>query len=79
MPGKNLFKAKSVLKGDSKMKAIPLTRPKSASLHTASKTACTHSRMVEDVVTAKGTKTGQLICKECQSIFPDPAFQKPAH
>ena len=34
---------------------------------------CSHSRVVDDVLSAKGTKTGKLICLECQAVFPDPA------
>ena len=37
-------------------------------------TACTHSRMVDDVLTTKGTKTGRLVCT---AVFPDPSYEEP--
>jgi hypothetical protein len=37
---------------------------------------CTHSRMVDDVLTTKGGKTGQLVCLECRAVFPDPTYQE---
>ena len=40
-------------------------------------TPCTHSRMVDDVLTTKGVKTGQLVCLECRAVFPDPIYQEP--
>jgi hypothetical protein len=51
------------------------TTPQSKGLHKAAKTSCTHSRLVNDVLTATGTKTGQLVCIECKAVFPDPTFQ----
>jgi hypothetical protein len=38
---------------------------------------CTHSRMVDDVLTTKGVKTGQLVCIECKAVFADPTYQEP--
>lgn len=40
-------------------------------------TPCTHSRVVDDVLTTKGTKTGQLVCIECTAVFPDPSYEEP--
>jgi len=40
-------------------------------------TPCTHSRMLDDVLTTKGVKTGQLVCLECRAVFPDPTYQEP--
>ena len=54
------------------------TATKSTSPHTAEKTPCTHSRLVDYVLTTKGIKTGQLVCIECTAVFPDPAFHKQA-
>ena len=44
----------------------------------AATTTCTHSRIVDYVLTNEGKKTGQLVCVECMGVFPDPTFQKPA-
>ena len=38
---------------------------------------CTHSRMVDDVLTTKGVKTGKLVCIECTAVFPDPTYHEP--
>ena len=51
---------------------------KSTSPRTPKKTPCTHSRLVDVVLTATGNKTGQLVCVECTAVFPDPALKKPA-
>jgi hypothetical protein len=51
---------------------------KSTSLHTAEKTPCTHSRLVDYVLTTTGIKTGQLVCVECTAVFLDPTLQKAA-
>jgi hypothetical protein len=48
---------------------------KSVRAKTAS--ACTHGRMVDDVRSEEGAKTGRLVCKECQAKFPDPHYQNP--
>jgi len=37
--------------------------------------SCTHGRMVDEVRTPKGIKTGELICMECLAKFPDPMFR----
>lgn len=37
---------------------------------------CRHGRMVDEVRTINGDRTGQLICKECLAVFPDPLDQK---
>jgi hypothetical protein len=36
--------------------------------------SCTHSRLVDEVLNAKGLKTGQLLCMECMTQFPDPTY-----
>ncbi|MDK2745096.1 MAG: hypothetical protein NDI90_19785 [Nitrospira sp. BO4] len=36
------------------------------------RTACTHSRAVDEVRSRDGSKSGQLRCLECQATFPDP-------
>jgi len=60
------------------IKVMTATAPKGTSLHTEAKTPCTHSRVVDYVLTPKGNRTGQLICLECTAVFPDPAFEKAA-
>jgi hypothetical protein len=39
--------------------------------------SCTHSRVVDEVRDAGGIKTGQLICLECHTEFPDPGITEP--
>ena len=34
---------------------------------------CTHSRIIDDVLTSAGLKTGQVRCLECCAVFDDPA------
>ena len=60
------------------IRVMTTTATKSTSPHTAEKTPCTHSRLVDYVLTTKGIKTGQLVCIECTAVFPDPTFQKAA-
>ncbi len=33
---------------------------------------CTHSRMIGDVLTPQGLKSGQVRCLECGAVFDDP-------
>ncbi len=33
---------------------------------------CTHSRMIDDVLTRMGKRTGQVRCLECGVVFDDP-------
>ena len=33
---------------------------------------CLHRRMIDDVLTAGGEKTGMVRCLECLKIIPDP-------
>ena len=33
---------------------------------------CTHSRIIDDVLTPEGLKTGQVRCLECCAVFDDP-------
>jgi hypothetical protein len=41
------------------------------------KKACTHSRLIDDVLTKKGNKTGRLLCLECKATFPDLTLAEP--
>lgn len=34
--------------------------------------ACTHSRLIDDVLTTSGERTGKVRCLECGAIFDDP-------
>jgi hypothetical protein len=55
-----------------------LTKPsKMTRVRTKSVFPCTHSRMIDDVRSTKGAKTGQLVCMECQAEFPDQTSQHP--
>ncbi len=33
---------------------------------------CAHSRMIDDVRTAQGKRTGKVRCLECQAVINDP-------
>ncbi len=35
---------------------------------------CAHSRMLADVLTPQGLKTGKIRCLECGAVFNDPAL-----
>ncbi len=52
--------------------------PSSSTQDTSATSPCTHSRMVEDELTADGLKSGRLICTECGQILPDSAPTSPA-
>lgn len=53
------------------------TYPMNTSLHRALKKPCMHSRIIEDVLTAQGARTGEVLCLECKAVFPDPHRQDP--
>jgi hypothetical protein len=55
---------------------VTTTASKGTSLHTEAKTPCTHSRVVDYVLTPKGLKTGQLICLNARPCFPIPRLRK---
>ena len=38
----------------------------------ASAVACTHSRLIDNVVTRAGKWTGKVVCRECGARFDDP-------
>ena len=60
------------------IRVMTTTAPKRTSLDPSATTACTHSRVVDYVLTNEGNKTGQLVCVECRAVFLDPTFQKAA-
>ena len=33
---------------------------------------CTHGRLIDDVLTKMGKRTGKVCCLECDAIFADP-------
>lgn len=35
-------------------------------------TSCTHQRLIEDILTKGGKRTGKVRCLECRAIFDDP-------
>lgn len=39
---------------------------------TLSRNPCTHGRIIDDVLTRSGRRTGQVRCLECGTIFDDP-------
>lgn len=34
---------------------------------------CSHSRLIDDVLTPTGLRTGQVRCLECGAVFDDPS------
>ncbi len=41
------------------------------------KVPCAHARLVDEVLTEEGAKTGRLICKECLAEIQDLQAQPP--
>jgi uncharacterized Zn finger protein len=39
---------------------------------TTSNVCCTHQRLIDEVLTRSGKRTGQVRCLECGTIFDDP-------
>ncbi len=39
---------------------------------TTSNVCCTHQRLIDDVLTRGGKRTGKVRCLECGTIFDDP-------
>jgi len=37
-----------------------------------SKTLCAHQRLIDEVLTRSGKRTGKVRCLECGTIFEDP-------
>jgi hypothetical protein len=44
----------------------------SESSHSESAASCAHSRLIDDVLTRNGRRTGKVRCLECRTIFADP-------
>lgn len=42
------------------------------SRRTTSNVCCTHQRLIDDVLTRGGKRTGKVRCLECGTIFDDP-------
>jgi hypothetical protein len=57
--------------------SAPVTPAATTKVRAKTAKPCIHMRLVDEVRTANGTKTGQLICLECLTEFPDPAYQQP--
>lgn len=41
-------------------------------IHLVSQQSCVHSRMIDEVRTRGGKRTGKVRCLECQAIIDDP-------
>ena len=35
-------------------------------------TSCAHQRLIDDILTKSGKRTGKVRCLECRAIFDDP-------
>lgn len=55
------------------VQAIPIT---TAVRFAKTKVACAHGRMIDDVLTEEGVKTGMVRCLECMAIIPAPYMPK---
>ncbi len=42
------------------------------------KVVCAHGRVIDDLLTDEGEKTGMVRCLECLEIIPDPYLQAAA-
>lgn len=78
-PDKKNSHTKSGPKGDNMMKVSLPIEPQKHLSHPPSRKRCTHSHLIDVVLTPQGTHTGQLLCMECKSMFPDPMQQPPLH
>ena len=58
--------------------SLPIDPQKHLS-HPPTRKPCTHSRLIDVVRSPQGALTGQLLCMECKSMFPDPLQQQPLH
>jgi hypothetical protein len=54
------------------MKSYMETQTLELSGDTAPVTICVHGRLIDDVLTKGGKRTGQVRCLECGAIFDDP-------
>jgi hypothetical protein len=54
------------------MKPDTETQTRELSGNTAPVTTCVHGRLIDDVLTKRGRRTGQVRCLECGAIFDDP-------
>lgn len=54
----------------------PTKEPQKLTPRPAPKKHCDHRRLVEAVLDSRGTATGQLLCMECKTLFPDPLHQQ---
>ncbi|HLZ35577.1 MAG TPA: hypothetical protein VKP13_16335 [Nitrospira sp.] len=51
----------------------PADAPTASELsHIDSATSCVHSRIIDDVLTRNGKRTGKVRCCECKAIIDDP-------
>lgn len=46
------------------------------STKTTSSAFCAHQRLIDDVLTRDGKRTGKVRCLECKTIFDDPRDSK---
>ena len=44
--------------------------------HTTIANGCTHSRIIDDVLTRSKKRTGKVRCLECGAIFDDPYLKR---
>jgi hypothetical protein len=61
------------------MQPTPTNQPEDRRVQTKTVSPCTHSRVVDEVRSTQGAKTGRLVCLECMVEFPDPLYQDPGN
>jgi hypothetical protein len=57
---------------EASMEQLMVTQTAQPLSNIASESICAHGRIIDDVLTKQGKRTGQVRCLECGSIFEDP-------
>jgi hypothetical protein len=66
-------------KGEPTMQPTLTNPPRERRVQTKTASQCAHGRIVDEVRSANGAKTGRLVCIECRAEFPDPLYQDPGN
>ncbi|MGE0643182.1 MAG: hypothetical protein AB7P24_05890 [Nitrospira sp.] len=64
----------SRIEGEATERSVKLTKPAGASptVQLVPEQGCVHGRMIDEVRTKGGKRTGKVRCLECQAIIDDP-------
>lgn len=58
--------------GEVSMETHMVQETEQESSRTTSSSFCSHRRIIDDVLTKSGKRTGKVRCLECRTIFDDP-------